>query len=295
MRQALAIALVVLAASPRAWAADDDEEETSDEEGSDEEGSDEVAKPESKAAPAEDEDEETDDEGLPAKQNLTGHDIDAEKKDNEFERDRFFVDKVDTEKTEKGTLVQGSIASSSFFYGESGGGYTAQPGGTPLTDSPNPAPSRLSPGPRLQTAFRHIGGGRWEGRLDLRGRIVNSPDNASYGLDGMPTTLVPSEGNRIQAGLYGNNEYEVREAWLIRSGKRSDVYIGRQFIPDLGGLKIDGLRIDYAKSSKLTLIGFGGLMPVRGSRSIETDYPKLQDANGKSAGRFVAAGGLGGG
>jgi hypothetical protein len=300
VRQALALALVLFAVTPRVWAAgEDDEEESdeeSDEEASDEEDADADSKPAPKAsAPAdEEEEEETDDEGLPAKQNLTGHDIDTDKKPNEFERDRFFVDKVDTEKTEDKTLVQGSIASSSFFYGESGGAYTATPGGTPLTDANNTGPSRMFTELRLQTDFRHISGGRWEARLDVRGRLVNSPTNTRYAPEGMPTTLVDSEPNRVQAGLYGENEYELREAWLIRSGKRSDVFIGRQFIPDLGGLKIDGLRVDYAKSSKLTLIGFGGLMPVRGSRSVMTDYPRLQDENGKSAGRFVAAGGFGG-
>jgi hypothetical protein len=92
----------------------------------------------------------------------------------------------------------------------------------------------------------------------------------------------------------GANEYELRELWLYRSGKRSDIFFGRQYVPDLGGMKFDGLRVDYAKSSKLTLIGFGGLMPVRGSRSVTTDYMKLEDAQGNPAGRFVATGGFGG-
>jgi hypothetical protein len=270
-------------------------EYASDEKASDEEDAgDEEPEEKAKPAAAEDEEEETDDEGLPAKQNLTGHDIDADKKPNEFERDRFFVDKVDTEKTEGKTLVQGSIASSSFFYGEHGGAYVPAPGAPPLENSDNAGPSRMFTELRLQTDFRHISGGRWEARLDARARLVNSPANASFTTEAMPTTLTPTTPNRIQAGLYGENEYELRELWLIRSGKRSDVFIGRQFIPDLGGLKIDGVRVDYAKSSKLTLIGFGGLMPVRGSRSIQTDYPRLQDEQGKSAGRFVAAGGFGG-
>src|SRR5262249_15531824 len=67
----------------------------------------------------------------------------------------------------------------------------------------------------------------------------------------------------------------------------------RQFIPDLGALRIDGLRIDYAQSEKLTLIMFGGLYPIRGSRSIETDYMELRDNTGKKSGRFVGSGGFG--
>src|SRR5262245_65241722 len=55
---------------------------------------------------------------------------------------------------------------------------------------------------------------------------------------------------RIQSGFNGQNEYEVREAWIVRSGKRSDLFFGRQFITDLGALRIDGLRVDR-KSTRL--------------------------------------------
>ena len=43
----------------------------------------------------------------PVKQDLTGHDLGTKKKANEFERDRFFVDKTDSPETENGTLIQG--------------------------------------------------------------------------------------------------------------------------------------------------------------------------------------------
>jgi hypothetical protein len=149
---------------------------------------------------------------------------------------------------------------------------------------------------RLQTDFRHIKGSRWEARADMRGRFVPQPGNdigmsgAAAGLEPMVTTTP----NRIQSGLLGRNELDVRELWLIRSGKRSDVYIGRQFVPDLGGYKFDGLRVDYAKSAKLTLIGFGGLLPIRGSRSITTDYANLEADSGESAGKLAVTGGFGG-
>ncbi len=299
MRRALSVALLLASvARPAsvAWAQPDDEE--SDEESSDEESSDEEedsdTEPEEETSTSDsadeessDDEEELDDDGLPAKQNLTGHDVDNTKKGpTEFERDRFFVDKTDDEKTSKGTLVQGSIASSSFFYGESGGAYPN------LMVGKNSGPSRMFTELRLQTDFRHISGSRWEGRIDTRARLVNHPAEKTF-VDETGAQQM-TEPNRIQAGVYGDNEYELREAWLIRQGQRSDVFIGRQFVPDLGGVKFDGVRVDYAKSAKLTLIGFGGLMPVRGSRSITTDYPRLQDENGKSAGRFVATGGFGG-
>ncbi|HZJ66235.1 MAG TPA: hypothetical protein VFD36_22170, partial [Kofleriaceae bacterium] len=88
------------------------------------------------------------------------------------------------------------------------------------------------------------------------------------------------------------------ELWLVRNGARSDVFFGRQFVPDLGGVKIDGLRVDYASSAKFTLLGFGGLYPIRGSRSITTDYQPLKSNPGTNgmqsdAGRFTGAGGFG--
>ncbi len=273
MKRALAVALVLAAGIPGASAQGEDEEEASEDEesGDDEEASDE-----------DEEEEESDEDGLPEKQNLTGHD-EKGKSPTEFERNRFFVDKVDTEKTEKGTLIQGSISSSSFFYGETGGNYP-----NVLMGGDNAGPKRLFTELRLQTDFRHIRASRWEARIDVRGRFVNTPPNDL----GSPTMgTVP---NRVQSGLLGTNELDVREMWLIRSGKRSDVFIGRQFLPDLGGVKFDGVRVDYAKSSKLTLIGFGGLLPLRGSRSVTTDYPKLEDSSGNDAGRYVVTGGFGG-
>lgn len=220
------------------------------------------------------------------KQDLRGHAVDGSSASNVFEKDRFFVDKVDTAKTEKGTLIQGSIASSSFIYNESSGKLD------PVLDLGTSGSRfrRLFTELRLQTDFRHIAGGKWDARIDTRARVVNGG------------TVQPTRGNTgrtddldipIQSGFNGKNEYEVREAWIVRSGKRSDLFFGRQFITDLGALRIDGLRVDYAQSEKLTLIGFGGLYPVRGSRSITTDYPVLKDTGGNPAGRIVVSGGAG--
>ncbi len=289
MKRALAVALVLVSVAPAAWARRGDDEE---EDGGDDEQADEADDAGSSDADEAD-DEEGDEEGevdetfLPPKQNLTGHDLGTNKRSNEFERDRFFVDKVDTEKTEDGTLVQGSLASSTFFYKESGGAYGA-PMGANIDAGNNTGPARLFTELRLQTDFRHIKASRWDARFDGRVRMVSQPANA--------VTLQPNDDNHIQSGLTGENEYELRELWLIRSGKRSDVFIGRQFIPDLGGIKIDGIRVDYAKTAKLTLIGFGGLYPVRGSRSITTDYLPLKQEpgqGGSAAGRLVGAAGFG--
>jgi hypothetical protein len=223
------------------------------------------------------------------KQDLSGHDLGTNKKENAFERDRFFVDKTDSEKTEAGTLIQGSLTSTTFGYTERGGNL---PGTMPAVTVPsNSQFSRLYTELRLQTDFRHIGGGRWDARIDARGRMVSTPGTST-------DAFVPASDNRIQSGFLGDNELELKELWLVRNGVRSDVFVGRQFIPDLGGVKIDGLRLDYASSTKFTLLGFGGLYPIRGSRSITSDYTPLvsnpgSDSQRTDAGRFTGAGGFG--
>jgi hypothetical protein len=299
MKRALAAAILLVASvHHHAWSAptDDTGDEDEDEEDADEDtGSDAKAKPASDdeadadADEDQDEDEEeedTDEDGLPEKQNLSGRDEGTDKKPSSFEKNRFFVDKVDTEATENKTLIQGSLASSSFFYGERGGDY---PNATMAgANGDNAGPKRLFTELRLQTDFRHIKASRWDARVDVRGRFVPQPDN-----DVSAGAAVATTDNHIQSGLLGENELDLRELWLVRSGKRTDVFLGRQFVPDLGGVKFDGLRVDYAKSAKLTMIGFGGLYPVRGPRSINTDYARLKDENGKSAGRFVGIGGVG--
>ena len=273
---ALALAALALAPAP-AFArkarpdvtAAEDEDDSAEDEADDEDDSDD-----------EDSDDEDDDEDF-EKQNLSGKDGGTTKKANPFEKDRFFVDKVDTESTEDKTLIQGSLSSSSFAYTESGGAYG------PMLGDNSARFSRMFTEFRLQTDFRHIRGGRWEARIDARARMVNTPENAV----GLGTTSV--DPTRIQSGFNGTNEYDIRELWVFRPGKRSDIFFGRQWVPDLGAVRFDGLRVDYAKSRKVTLIGFAGLYPLRGSRSITTDYQPLKDNDGNAAGRFVGVGGFG--
>ena len=278
---ALLLGLVAIARPALAWA--EDEEETTDEEEEDDGEEDGGTDGETEPDPADtgkvkDKTKAPKEKDLPIKQDLSGHDLGTNKKENLFEKDRFFVDKVDTEKTENKTLIQGSLASSTLVYTESGGNYPNMTGGNAAKFS------RYYTELRLQTDFRHIKGSRWEARIDARARLVPTPENN-------PNTADP---NRIQSGFNGQNEYDLRELWIFHSGKRSDVFFGRQFVADLGAVKFDGLRVDYASSRKLTFIGFGGLYPVKGSRSIDSDYPKLRTEQGVSAGKFVGTGGFGG-
>ena len=302
MRKALAVALVLVSLSP-AWAkgkkgsdddSSDDDEASSSDDDSDNADDDKPAKKDKADSKKSDDSDSSDDEDEkpkkgdkdaapakdePVKQDLTGHDLGTKKKTTEFEKDRFFVDKVDTEKTEDHTLVQGSLASSSMYYAEGGGKYPT----ATMTAGNDTGPDRMFTELRLQTDFRHIGGGRWDARVDGRVRFVNTPP------DERPET------NYIQSGFNGQNEYDIRELWIVRNGVRSDVFLGRQYIPDLGGLKIDGLRVDYASSNKLTFIGFGGLYPLRGSRSLSTDYISLKTPGALDpAGKYVGTAGFGG-
>ncbi len=277
---AFLLGLAILAPATPAFAQEDDEDEEVDEEEEDVE-EEEEAKPKAKKKKG----KKAEPEEPFVKQNLSGHDLGTSKKENLFEKDRFFVDKVDTKQTSKGTLVQGSLSSSSLLYSETGGQFTGAPMGLPEEVTLNDARySRLFTELRLQTDFRHIGGGSWDARADLRARVVNTPGE---------TSALSVDPNRVQSGFRGTNEYDIRELWLFRSGKRTDFFLGRQFVPDLGGIKFDGLRFDYASSRKLTFIGFGGLYPMRGSRSITTDYPELRTREYEPAGRLVGAGGFG--
>jgi hypothetical protein len=201
---------------------------------------------------------------------------------NTFEKERFFIDKIDTADTEEKTLFQGNLVSSSFFYTESGGKLTMgdAPGGT----TSNSQFSRMFTDLRLQLDARHIRGGRWLARVDVRGRgVIDPAEKTGYNGD---------SDTRIQSGLTGESELEARELWVARPGDRYDVFIGRQFVADLGAVKIDGVRIDYAKSDRVTLLGFAGAYPLRGSRSIGTDYPVQKDNAGTELGRTppIAAG-----
>jgi len=305
---ALALGLVLITpdlADARKKKADDEEEsadEGDDSEGAEESSSEDEDDGEGGSTTAEDEDEEDaspkkkKDKDAPeeepkefVKQNLSGHDMGTTKKENEFEKDRFFVDKIDSEKTAKSTLIQGSLTSSSFFFTESGAAYAGMEQGENAARF-----SRMFTELRLQTDFRHIGAGRWDARIDARARVINQPDQGTANTTSPTGGTFSADANHVQSGFNGTNEYDLRELWLFRSGKRSDIFIGRQFVPDLGGVKFDGLRVDYAKSTTMTLIGFGGLYPLRGSRSITTDYTKLKADDGTAAGRFVATGGFGG-
>jgi hypothetical protein len=194
------------------------------------------------------------------------------------DEDRFFVDKVDDGKEDE-TLWQGSLTSTSFLHRETAGLSTIG-----AADVDNAGPARWFTDLRAQLDARHIGGGTWDFRFDGRARLVGDLANGNGGL-GDPDP---------QSGSFSGNEYEIRDMYIVHGTQRTDLFVGRQTVLDLAGVKIDGARLDYAKNERWTYLGFAGLYPVRGSRSITTDYPQGVDAMGQPSKRVMpVAGGLG--
>ncbi|MBK9070403.1 MAG: hypothetical protein IPL79_05300 [Myxococcales bacterium] len=149
------------------------------------------------------------------------------------------------------TLWQGSLTLSTFIHSE------VSTQGPPISGAAtglNPASpyQRVFAEARLQLDGRHLGGGAWDTRIDVRLRTAR---------DG------------LQSGSFGGNEYDARELYAVRGGRRADIFVGRVLVPDIGGLKIDGLRVDYGVSAKWTALAFAGLYPRKGSRSVSDDYP----------------------
>ncbi len=198
------------------------------------------------------------------------------------DQDRFFVDKIDDDTTQDSTLWQGSLTSTSFLHRENAGIAAPLTGGGVGTENAAPF-ERFFTDLRTQLDARHISGGDWDMHLDGRLRYVPQITPADKWIDYAP-----------QSGTFGGNEYELRELYVSHGGERTDVTIGRQFVLDLAAVKIDGVRLDYASSETWTYVGFAGLYPTRGSRSIDTDYPKGVDAMGNTTSRVLpVAGGVG--
>ncbi len=203
--------------------------------------------------------------------------------------DRFFSDKVseaDAEGEESDeTLIQGSLTSSTFVYSESGG--TAASDNQNVVENASPA-TRLYTDLRAQLDAKHIAGSSFDVRLDARGRLSSSCDFASGDNEALFGTC------RTQSGLYGDNEYDLRELYVHRTGASLDLRVGRQYVHDLAATKIDGLSAHYQASERISLLGFAGLYPARGSRSVTEDYP-VHVRDGEEQGRLMPiAGGAGG-
>jgi hypothetical protein len=177
--------------------------------------------------------------------------------------DRFFVDKEEADGGEDRTLWQGSLTSTSFLFREAAGISDPLTGGQ--VGFENAAPLRWFTDLRAQLDAIHLAGKTWDARVDARARMVNTIANQPGST--APDPVMP------QSGAFGGNEYELRDLYVVRGSVRTDLTVGRQTVLDIAGIKIDGARFDYAKNRRWTYLGFAGLYPTRGSRSITTDYP----------------------
>lgn len=183
-----------------------------------------------------------------------------------------FVPPEDEPEDPKDTKYKGHLTLSTLGFRESG------QLGTPFIDGmarPETAGlNRLFADVRALVDAAHISGGDWDARLDARVRqivggvetsVVTNPDAVDY--DTIP----------IQSGTFGDAEYDVRELWARRRGKKTDLYIGRQFVLEIGAFKIDGVRVEHRASRKWTYLGFAGAYPQRSSRSVTDDYVEVAD------------------
>lgn len=184
--------------------------------------------------------------------------------------ERFFVFEPAEDKDT--TDFSGTVTSSSFFYAEQASGDDPLIVPDPMAgivipaevDSPR---NRLFTDLRARLDGKHIAGSKWDMRLDARARVTPDEDT--------------------QSGLFGGNEYDIRELFFGRNGDATDVYLGRQYALELAATKFDGLKIDYEKNARWRYLGFAGLYPTRGSRSITTDYPKEVAAPGMEGDKRV--------
>jgi hypothetical protein len=184
------------------------------------------------------------------------------------ESERFFVDKVERDGEEDSTLWQGSLISTLFVHREAAG--ISDPLAGRNIGIENATPLRWFTDLRAQVDARHIAGKTWDARFDGRARLLSA----------LPGSDLSADAPAPQSGAFSGNEFDLRELYVVRGSTRTDTYIGRQMVLDVGGLRIDGVRIDYAKNRRWTYLGFAGLYPQRGSRSITTDYPKRVAADG---------------
>jgi hypothetical protein len=193
--------------------------------------------------------------------------------------DRFFAEKGEDEDAgPDSTLYQGSLVSTSFGYRETGSIAQNLTGGVVGVENASSV-DRVFTDLRARLTARHIKGSSYDFHGDARARVT------------------PDERFGTQTGLFGDNEYEVRELYARKYGVSADVTVGRQHVLELAATKIDGLRVDYAKNDHWIYLGFLGLYPSRTSRSIEDDYPQAapEMIGGEPGKRIMpVAGGIGG-
>jgi hypothetical protein len=153
-----------------------------------------------------------------------------------------------------GGELRGSLTSTTFAAREISGEATPLSGGAQ-------APHE-STATRLFTDIR--------ARLD-RDQLAGMDVHADLRLRLTGSAIGLSNAN-LQSGLYGGPEYDIRQLYATRAGGSTDFRFGRQVVGELAATRIDGVRLTHRASDNWQYLGFAGLYPARGSRSITTDY-----------------------
>ena len=106
---------------------------------------------------------------------------------------------------------------------------------------------------RLEVA--NVAGGPWGALGDLRVRATGD-DLSARGFD-------------------GGREYHLREAFLVRRGRRVSLSLGRLVVREVDAVKVDGASVRYQPVvGAWSYGGFAGLYPNPLSRSLDTDYER---------------------
>ncbi len=153
------------------------------------------------------------------------------------------------------------LTMSSFLYRESGAD----------------APAVVDRGAELENASpvkRYFG--------DLRLQL----DRAGLAID---TRVRQTTSQRFQSGAVGGSEYELRALAYRLGSARTSATVGRQLIDEAGASRIDGVAGRRQLTTLASAVVFVGALPLLGSRSLATDYPRLRDDTGALGAPLVPA------
>lgn len=99
---------------------------------------------------------------------------------------------------------------------------------------------------------------------------------------------------RYQSGAGGGAEYEIRTLAYKLGTARTQLTAGRQYIEAIGSTKLDGASLVQRLAKTWSGTIFAGAMPALGSRSLDTDYPGIEQEDGTTGAPLVPlAGGFG--
>ncbi|HET6612785.1 MAG TPA: hypothetical protein VFG83_12385 [Kofleriaceae bacterium] len=183
--------------------------------------------------------------------------------------DRFFSTGSDQD---KGPEVRGSLAVSTFVYGEAGGALTG--GGLSVKESSGASELVRAYGDiRGRIDAQRFAGPGWNAHADFRARATGDTLGL-YDEDRRDQReKLAGYEVRTQSGTFGGTELELRELYVAHEGERWTLGLGRQIAPDLAATRFDGAQVVYHPSARWRAIVFGGLYPSRISRSLADDYP----------------------